>query len=177
MTLVLDFSMQQIDNHAIGLLKILHPVTKIPTSVSKEIQVVKLVACQAKSTTNIQAIYLFPYSSNSIHDGVVWSYYCVNFLCGKAVTSYASDHACCRVFNVTQISGCVYCTSHKVQTHVQIMATKFNTYIQFNSYRLYCIRYNTIKVLYTFIMFAYHTFDIIPHTMLSLMDTITIDHI
>ena len=66
MTLVLDFSMQQIDNHAIGLLKILHPVTKIPTSVSKEIQVVKLVACQAKSTTNIQAIYLFPYSSNSM---------------------------------------------------------------------------------------------------------------
>ena len=55
--------MQQIDNHAIDLLKILHPVTKIPTSVSKEIQAVKLVACQAKSTTNIQAIYLFPYSS------------------------------------------------------------------------------------------------------------------
>ena len=30
------------------------------------LQVVKLVACQAKSTTNIQAIYLFPYSSNSM---------------------------------------------------------------------------------------------------------------
>ena len=58
--------MQQIDNYAIDLLKILHLITKIPTSVSKEIQVVKLVACQAKSTTNIQAIYLFPYSSNSM---------------------------------------------------------------------------------------------------------------
>ena len=34
----------------------------------------------------------------------------------------------------------------------------------------YGIEKSTIKtVLYTFIMFAYHTFDIIPHTMLPII--------
>ena len=30
------------------------------------------------------------------------------------------------------------------------------------------------KVLYTFIMFAYHTFDIIPHTMLPIIIVVKI---